>query len=199
MISLTSPHKTPYHRLPAGAKLAVLCGVTILLYQIGQPLLHLGAVLAVGLLYLLPGRRFFVAGLRLLYPLWPFLAVIAIWHGVSGTPVAGLVVAARLLAAIGLANLVTMTTRLDDLIGVLRWVLTPLRHLGLKTQKLELSIALVVRFTPVLAQKGSLLIDAWRSRSARRAGWRILLPFSLLALDDAEHVAEALRARGGVK
>ena len=35
--------------------------------------------------------------------------------------------------------------------------------------------------------------------AARRAGWRIVAPLALMALDDAEHVAEALRARGGVQ
>jgi biotin transport system permease protein len=28
--------------------------------------------------------------------------------------------------------------------------------------------------------------------------WRILLPISLIALDDADRVAEAIRARGGL-
>ncbi|HBH7903235.1 TPA: hypothetical protein KDX49_003259 [Vibrio parahaemolyticus] len=52
--------------------------------------------------------------------------------------------------------------------------------------------------TPVLMSKGQKLSRAWRSRSNRRTGWRIVLPFTVLALDDADHVAEALRARGGL-
>jgi len=35
------------------------------------------------------------------------------------------------------------------------------------------------------------------ARSRRRPGWQLVLPLSLAALDDADHVAEALRARGG--
>ena len=42
-----------------------------------------------------------------------------------------------------------------------------------------------------------ILRESWRARSPRRPGWRILLPATLAALDDADHVAEALRARGG--
>ena len=56
---------------------------------------------------------------------------------------------------------------------------------------------MVIRFTPVLAQKGAALAMAWRARSRKRAGWRVIMPFMVLALDDADHVAEALRARGG--
>ena len=45
---------------------------------------------------------------------------------------------------------------------------------------------------------GTALSLAWRARSRRRAGWRVIVPFMVLALDDADHVAEALRARGGI-
>ena len=44
-----------------------------------------------------------------------------------------------------------------------------------------------------LAQIG----QSWRARSTRRPRWRVLVPATLAALDDADHVAEALRARGG--
>jgi biotin transport system permease protein len=67
-----------------------------------------------------------------------------------------------------------------------------------QTRSVELAIALVVRFTPILAQKGQTLALAWKARAARRLGWRVITPFAVLAIDDAEHVAEALRARGGL-
>ncbi|MEP1941579.1 MAG: energy-coupling factor transporter transmembrane protein EcfT, partial [Sulfitobacter sp.] len=56
---------------------------------------------------------------------------------------------------------------------------------------------MVIRFTPVLTQKGAALALAWRARARKRAGWKVIMPFLVLALDDADHVAEALRARGG--
>ena len=92
-----------------------------------------------------------------------------------------------------------MTTRLSDMIAVIRLLLAPLRRVGLSTGALEIAIALVIRFVPVLAQKGGNLAEAWRARSPRRAGWRIVAPLALMALDDAEHVAESPRARGGVQ
>jgi len=46
-----------------------------------------------------------------------------------------------------------------------------------------------------LAAKTSLV--GWKARSRRGRNWRIILPFAKLALDDADHIAEALRARGG--
>jgi len=112
--------------------------------------------------------------------------------------VAGLVIVLRMITAVGLANLVTMTTKLSDMMAVVRWLAAPLRRFGVRTRSLELAVALVVRFTPVLAAKGQMLSFAWRARSRKRAGWRIVMPFTVLAIDDAEHVAEALRARGGL-
>ncbi len=40
---------------------------------------------------------------------------------------------------------------------------------------------------------------ALRARSTGKSGWRIIVPLTLSVLNDAEHVANALRARGGVR
>ncbi|WP_298905007.1 energy-coupling factor transporter transmembrane protein EcfT [uncultured Aliiroseovarius sp.] len=197
MISLTSPIETRAHGWPAGLKLAGLCVVTIVLFQMQSLWFHLAAFATTLTLYALPGQSFLRAGLRALKVLWPFVVLVGIYHLIIRSPVDGLVIILRMLTAVGLANLVTMTTRLSDMIAVVRWLATPLRALGLRTEYLETAIALVIRFTPVLLAKGTHLTEAWRARSARRPGWRIILPFTVLALDDADHISDALRARGG--
>lgn len=197
MISLTSPIETRAHGWPAGMKLAGLCVVTIVLFQMQSLWFHLAAFATTLALYALPGQSFLHAGLRALKVLWPFVLLVGIYHIIIRSPVDGMVIILRMLTAVGLANLVTMTTRLSDMIAVVRWLATPLRALGLRTEYLETAIALVIRFTPVLLAKGTHLTEAWRARSARRPGWRIILPFTVLALDDADHIADALRARGG--
>jgi len=135
--------------------------------------------------------------IRMLRPLWMFIAMVLVWHLATDALVDGLNILAKLLAAVALANLVTMTTRLDDMIAAIQPLFVPFRPLGLNPKTLALSIALVIRFVPVLAQKGGQLAEAWRARSAKRPGWRLIVPLALIALDDAEHIAEALRARGG--
>jgi len=198
MISLTSPVKTAAHSWPAGGKLLAVCIATTMLFQLQSLVGQLVFFCCVGGLYTLPGTEFLKFGYSRLKGLWPFLAVIFLWHTVSGTTAQGLVISLRMLSAVALANLVTMTTRLSDMIAVVKWLLAPFRSFGIKTGALELAIAMVIRFTPVLAQKGQDLSMAWRARSAKRAGWQIITPFALLALDDSDHIAEALRARGGV-
>jgi biotin transport system permease protein len=197
MISLTSPVKTRAHAWPAGAKLAALCGVTVILFLAQNLWLHLGAFATMLALYRLPGSVFFNAGYRALRGLWPFVLVLSLYHLITWSPTVGAVIILRMLTAVGLANLVTMTTQLSQMIALVRWLTTPLRIFGIRTDYFETAIALVIRFTPVLLAKGTKLTDAWRARSPKRPGWPIILPFTVLALDDADHIAQALRARGG--
>ncbi|WEF24191.1 CbiQ family ECF transporter T component [Paracoccus sp. S3-43] len=198
MISLTSPVETWAHRLPAGAKLLILSALTVALFLADRPWVLALALLAIAALYLSAGAVFLGQGLRHLRLLWPFLLLIAIWHGLTGQVQAGLIIALRLLAALALANFVTMTTRLTDMIAVLTWLLAPLRRIGLPARAVTLAIAMVLRFTPMLVENGQRLSMSWRARSHRRPNWRIVMPMAALALDDADHVAEALRARGGI-
>jgi biotin transport system permease protein len=197
MLTLTSEIRTPYHRVRAGTKLAALCVATVALFVMDSIAAIALAAAAVAGLYLVPGWRFLRAGLGLLKPVWFFVALVLAWHGLTGDLQLGMVIALRLVAAVALANLVTMTSRFDDLVEVVMWGLSPLKRLGIRTAPLGFAIVLVVRFIPVMLDKARLLIDAWRARSPRRPGWQVALPITLVAVDDAEHVAEALRARGG--
>ncbi len=198
MISLNSPVETRAHHWRAGVKLSALCLSTLVLFFIHNLIFHGVFFAVVLLLYALPGKTFFCFGWRQLKILWPFVVLLAIWHLVTHEYQQGGIIIFRLLSSVALANLVTMTTRLTDMIDVVHFVTRPLQRFGVNTKALELAMALVIRMTPVLIGKGQSLSYAWRARSTRRSGWRIILPFTVLALDDADNVAQALRARGGL-
>jgi biotin transport system permease protein len=123
--------------------------------------------------------------------------IVALWHLWTGNPVGGLVVILRMLAAVALANFVTMTTRLSDMVTIFQRLARPLQVFGLPPRRLALAFALVIRFLPVMLDRMEQIGASWRARSPRRPGWRVLVPATLAALDDADRVAEALRARGG--
>lgn len=197
MLTLTSPVKTWAHGLPAAVKLTALCGATIGLFALNSALPLAIAALAAVLLVLSGGAIFAKTALRHLRPLWPFVLIVALWHLWSRDLSGGAVVILRMLTAVTLANFVTMTTRLSDMITVLECLTRPLSAFGLSPRTLALAVALVIRFIPVMQDRTEQISQSWRARSARRAGWRVLMPATLAALDDAEHVAEALRARGG--
>lgn len=197
MLSLTSDTGTPWHKAPAGAKLLALLVISVLAFWLSTPAQALAFLGLVTALYLPGGAAFLRQGARLLKPVLPFVVIILAWHWFTGAVAAGIVIVARLVALVALANLVTMTTRLQDMLDRVDDALAMLRLPVRWRRRLALSVALVIRFTPVLVQKGAALGQAWRARSVRRPGWRLVLPFALVALDDAERVAEALRARSG--
>lgn len=198
MLTLTCPVETLLHRIKAGTKLLALAGLSIGLFSLQDLWPIFAAGFALAGFYLSFGLSFARFGAAMLRPLWPFMAVLALWHGWTGEWALGLAIGCKMLIAVGLANLVTMTTRLDDMISVVEAATAPLARFGVNPRPLAVAIALVVRFTPVLMDKAGLLGQAWRARSLKRVNWRIVLPISLMALDDADRVAEAMRARGGM-
>lgn len=199
MLSLVSPTRTWAHRWPAGTKLAALCAATVILLALDALWPLLVASAATLALFLAGGARFARAGLGRLRALWPFVVVLVAWNAWEGQAREGIVLSLRLLSAVGLATLVTMTTPLTETMNVVRRLATPLRRFGIGTRPAEIALALVLRHVPMLTHRGARLAEAWRARSGgRRASWRIVVPLVAGALDDAEHVADALRARGGL-
>jgi biotin transport system permease protein len=199
MLTLTWPETTRAHGWPAGGKMAALAAGTVVLFTLDSPL-DLGLVLAgLGLLAFAPGRGFGMAALAALRPLWPFVLVVSVYHLWLDDPRAGVVIILRLMAAVMAANLVTMTTPLSQMLAVFDALLRPLRAFGLNPRAPAMAFALVIRFIPVTLTRAGVLADAWSARSPRRPGWRIIGPVAISTLDDAAHVGDALRARGGLE
>ena len=198
MLALTLPRRTWAHGVRAGWKLAVLALASALLFPVDNLWILSGALLAVVALHLVTGLDVLRYALWMMKPIVFFASIIAFYHLVTWDIAAGAAIVLRMLLLVSLANFVTMTTALDSMMAVIDWLLRPLRYLGVNTHAVGLAFAMVIRFTPALVQKGAALVESWRARSAKRPGWRITIPVCLLALDDAEHVSEALRARGGL-
>lgn len=197
MLTLTSAQMTWAHPIPAGAKMGMLAIWTALLFNLNTPATLALAALSTAALPLSCGLPFALISARLLRPLWPFVVIVTLWHLLTDDPAGGATVLLRLTAAVTAANFVTMTTRLSDMLAVLTTLARPMSTLGLNPRTLALSVALVIRFVPVMLTRTDQIAAAFRARSARRPGWRVLVPALLAALDDATQVAEALRARGG--
>jgi biotin transport system permease protein len=197
MLTLTSPVETWLHGVRAGVKLGVLCVFTAVLFGVSSVWILLGALLGVMVLHAPGGWAFARHAARMLWPVWPFVMVVGVWHAWTGDVVQGAAIILRLVVVLMAANLVTMTTRLADMMGVVEWLAWPIRGV-LPPRRLALAVALVVRFIPVMGQTWTQIAEAFRARTWRRAGWRALVPMLLATIDEADHVAEALRARGGV-
>lgn len=199
MLTLTSPVDTWAHRIRPGVKLAVLAIWTLGIFWLQTPLSMAVAFAAVLGLVASGGGVFLARSVVVLRPLWPFIVLVGLWHLWIDAAAAGVVIVLRLITAVMAANFVTMTTRLSDMIAVIERLARPLARIGLSPRVLALSMALVIRFVPVMGERMDQITEAWVARARRKPRWRVLVPATLAALDDADHVAEALRARGGVR
>ncbi|MCB1755000.1 MAG: energy-coupling factor transporter transmembrane protein EcfT [Gammaproteobacteria bacterium] len=196
MISLYLSERGWLHEVPAGSKLLFLCVSSILLLPLESLVPVLMFLLTVLALYVSMGRAA-VEQLKMLSPLLPFLFAIFALHMLTGSSYAGAVAITRLLAMVLLANLVSMTTRMADMMAAMRPVFAPLAYLGLSTRRITLAVALMIRFAPVLFALFDSLNEAWRARSIQRPRLRLLAPFTIQALKLTDKVGEALQARGG--
>jgi biotin transport system permease protein len=195
MLTPTLPVETALHRWPAGIKLGALLLLGLALGWLAHPLALASALAAVWLAFLPLGRAEAARLPRRLWPLWPFVLVIGGWHLWRGTPEIGLAAILRMLAMFAAATLLLLTTRFDALLSAFATLLQPAARFGLPVERIALALAMAVRFVPVLAQRAADLAQAWRARSHRGPRHRLLAPLALAALDEADHAAEALRAR----
>lgn len=195
MISLYSPGDGILHRLPAGAKLLGLAIAALLISLLRPGAIGMLAVLAVAsALYPLCGLGWRLLGRSWWRLRWLILVLGgALWVFVSGE--AAIENTGRVIALILLAELVTRTTRMGDLLDVLQRVLRPLRLIGIDPASAALAISLTIAMIPVLAGFVVQVRDAQRARGVR-LGARAALPLMVLTLRHADDVGDALAARG---
>jgi len=196
MLSLYSPRRTWLHAAPAWLKLLclALAGSALVLIS-SLPVMTLISTLVL-ILFLSLGAPAWRQW-RMLRGLLIAAALIVAFHCYSGHPGLGMVTGLRIMIAAMLALMLTLTTRFDDLLAVLETLLSPLQQLGVPTQRIALGLGLMLRFAENFYAQWQRLDDAYRVRSGRSGGWRLLAPLTIRALQTAERVADALAARLG--
>ena len=183
------------HGIPAGIKLLALAALSIVLINISQALFLLAGLAAVFAIYLFSGISL-VQRLKLLRPLWPVMLMIFAGQTYAAGFDAGVASVARLALMILLADLVTLSTPMQDMMDAFAKVFAPLSFTGLNIKRLSFGVALVIRFVPVLLDLWRQQEEAWRARTGKRAGWKLIAPFLANVMRMADRTAEALDARG---
>ncbi|MFG1350651.1 energy-coupling factor transporter transmembrane component T family protein [Xanthobacter autotrophicus] len=183
------------HRLPAGVKLMALAVLSVFILPIGDPLVLAGVLVAVLLVYAGFGRRGLLRILvwRSMVPLLVLVFVLQVWAASLSVAAASVL---RIAVMVLMADLVTLSTRFQDMMDAVAVPLKPLARFGLDPERLALAVALVLRFVPVLLESWRGREEAWRARSPRRPGLVLIGAFFSGALSTADQVAEALDARG---
>jgi biotin transport system permease protein len=183
------------HRMPSLGKLGALALVALVLSF--TPIGVAGSVvvlLAVSALYpvaALPASALGEGWWRLR---WLILVLGgALWAFTSWQ--AAVVGTGRVVALLLLADLVTRTTRMGDLLDALRRVLHPLRRVGVDPEAVAMTLSLTIAMIPVIAALAGQVRDAQRARGMR-LGPRAALPLLVLTMKHADDVGDALVARG---
>ena len=181
-------------------KMLISCAAAALLFFIKNPILMFGIFLALLLIYFfVGGLKFLRLGLSSLKITIPFIIILACWHLYLDHFDKGLTLIFRLTSAFLIANLFLLTSKIHDIILTIQKYSFFLKIFGINSHAVSITIGLFIRSIPILKQRAKNLMLAQSARSTKRSFWRVSVPLALSIFDDAEHVSEALRARGGIK
>lgn len=195
MISLFRPGNSVLHRVPAWTKLLGLIVVTLALSFWGTSWLVLGAaaVIVVGTVVLCFGAR---ALWTLLWSLRWLLLIMLVPQLIFLPWQMALTNTARVLLVVALASVVTMSTPMSRLLDCIEAALTPLRPLGVRPERVALVLALTISCIPLISGLAGQLREALIARGHRGTSIRMVFPLLVLTLQQADQLADALRARG---
>jgi biotin transport system permease protein len=196
VITLYRPGSGWLHRAPAGPKafgiLLVVLAISLL------PTSWWTAGIAAGvtvLAYLTSGLGLGELGRQLLLIRWIITITLAgqllfldVESAVSNT--------SRIVAAILLAALLVLSTRVAELLDASERALQPLGRLGVDPSRIALMLAVAINTVPVLARLATTVREAQRARGAGSNLVTFVVPFLVVSLKHADELGDALTARG---
>lgn len=189
------PGDSVLHRMPAGAKLLGLLAAGTALLLLGSPVALAVAAAAVALLYAVAGVGAAAAWAQIRPLRWFAPLLFAFQLAVAGLEGA-VTVTLRVVLAVALAGLVTLTTRTTVMLACLERALAPARYVGLDPFRLSLLLSLTLRSVPVIADLAARVREAQKARGVERSLRAFAVPLVVGALRYADALGEALSARG---
>lgn len=201
MLSLYRPGDGWLHRMPAGPKLLLILGavlaVSLLPSQWWSAGVAAGAVIVsyavAGLGPGLHGVR--ELGRQVFAIRWVIVITAAgqlIFLGLE--PAVANV--ARVTAAIVLAALLALTTKVSALLVTIERGLRPLALVRVDPQRVALLLTVTISTIPVLGRRAREVQEAQRARGGRSSLRAFVVPFLVVALKHADDFGDALTARG---
>ena len=200
MFTNVSSYSTKLDRVSVQKKIVLSCCAAAILFFIKNPLVMFCIFLVLLLIYFLAGGlKFLGLGLYHLKITIPFVIILTVWHLYLGNVDQGVTLIFRLISAFLIANLFLLTSKIHDIILTIQKYSFYLKIFRINPHAVSITLGLFIRSIPILNQRAKNLMLAQSARSTKRSFWRISVPLALSILDDADHVSEALRARGGIK
>lgn len=201
MLTLYRPGSGWLHRMPAGPKLLLILSVVLAVSLLPAHWFSAGLAAAACVLgYAVAGLGPGLAGIRELgrqvSTLRWVIVITAVSQLIFMGPEPAVANAARVTAAIVLASLLALTTRVTALLDAIERGLRPVQRLGLDPQRIALLLTVTISTIPVLGRRANEVRDAQRARGARNNPRTFVVPFLIVALKHADELGDALTARG---
>ena len=200
MFTNVSSYSTKLDGVSVRKKIVLSCCAAAILFFIKNPIVMFCIFLVLLVIYFLAGGlKFLGLGLYHLKITIPFVIILTVWHLYLGNVDQGVTLIFRLISAFLIANLFLLTSKIHDIILAIQKYSFYLKIFRINPHAVSITLGLFIRSIPILNQRAKNLMLAQSARSTKRSFWRISVPLALSILDDADHVSEALRARGGIK
>ncbi|GAA1061039.1 energy-coupling factor transporter transmembrane component T family protein [Agromyces bracchium] len=194
MIGVYHPGSSVLHRMPALAKLALLAATVTATALVGSlPALGIVAAATLGLFALarIPVR---VAWRQVSPILWVLAFAVPVQWIFAGWEAAA-TMGVRLVLAVALAAVYTMTTQVSATLDAMQVLLRPFAR-WIDPDRVGLALALAIRCVPLLADLVREVLEARKARGAEGSLTALAVPVIVRTLRTADHLGEALMARG---
>jgi biotin transport system permease protein len=194
MIGLYFPGRSVVHRTPAVLGLVILSAGVIMVGLTRDAWLLAGMGVVVFLLYLLARIPFRAAWQQVGPILWILIFAVPLQVLFAGWEVAGLM-AGRLLIAVALAALFTLTTTVTAVLEAFQIFLRPFRR-WIDADRVGLLVALTIRCIPLVTDIVKEVLEARKARGTQGSLLALAVPVVVRSLYAADAIGEALVARG---
>lgn len=189
------PRRSPLHGLAAQTKILILAVTSLVVFLLPDPivltiLLSLTSLLPVAAK--LPWRSVWLQ----LRPVIPLLVAVGLIQGILGDGLTAIVALLRFMILIMLATIVTLTTRVSDLVEAIEQSLQPAKRFGIHPAQVSLMLALSIRLIPTLLNQFHQIQEAQRARGLDRNWLALFVPFLIKTLRMADELSDALDVRG---
>lgn len=201
MLTLYKPGTGWLHRMPAGPKLLLILAVVLAVSLLPARWTSVPIAASVAFLgYLVAGLGPGTTSLRelgrQLYALRWIIGITLVSQVIFIGFEPAVANTTRVIAAIVLAALLALSTRVTALLDAIERGLRPFERLGLDSQRVALLLTVTISTIPVLGRRAAEVRDAQRARGARNNPRTFIIPFLIVALKHADELGDALTARG---
>jgi biotin transport system permease protein len=194
MIGLYSPGSSIIHRAPTLLKLFLLSLCVVVIGTSPDLRVVGGAMAGVAALFLI-ARVPMRAAVGQIAPIVLILLVAVPLQGLLSGWVVAVLMAGRLLVAVALAALFTMTTTVTAVLEAFQSLLRPFRRF-VDADRVGLLVAITIRCIPLVSD---IVREVLEARTARGTQWSLMsiaVPVVVRSLYAADALGEALIARG---